>query len=125
MVLNVIDEDEELCYIDDGTPMEILEKNPSSLEPVETQINLVPDVGQGLGQILNDPIDLGLSEVEKPVDTRSRSPPLTFEEVEKHVEKTTEGDATLDSKSDDDLLLEKAGTLLWFTFFSDLFDRPC
>jgi hypothetical protein len=48
-LMDVIDEDEELCYIDDCTPMEISEKNPSALKPVEARINSVPDVGQGSG----------------------------------------------------------------------------
>jgi hypothetical protein len=38
--MDVIDEDEELCYIDDGTPMEVSEKNPSTLKPDEARISL-------------------------------------------------------------------------------------
>jgi hypothetical protein len=111
-LMDVIDEDEELCYIDDGTPMEISERSPSTLKPVEDRINPMRDVGQGLGQKSSDHIELGSSEIEKHMENQSRSPPPTFEEAEKPVEQTTGGDTILDSKDDDTLLLENVGTFL-------------
>jgi hypothetical protein len=126
-LMDVIDETEELCYIDDGTPMEISKKNPSASVPVEARINPMPDEGKGSGLKASDPIDLGSSEVEKPMENKSRYPSPTFDEAEKHVEKATGGDTILDSKSDDALLLENASSFLCvtfsLTFFTDHVDK--
>jgi hypothetical protein len=91
-------------------------QDPSALKPVKAKINHVPEEGQGSGLKLSDLIDFGSSEVEKPMENQSRSPPPTFEEAERPVEKTIGGDTILDSKNDDTLLLEHAGMSLWFAF---------
>jgi hypothetical protein len=91
-------------------------QDPSALKPVKAKINHVPEEGQGSGLKLSDLIDFGSSEVEKPMENQSRSPPPTFEEAERPVEKTIGGDTILDSKNDDTLLLENAGMSLWFAF---------
>jgi hypothetical protein len=124
-LMDVIDEDEELCYIDDGTPMEVSEKNPSTLKPDEARIYPVSGEGQRSGLKSSDAINLGSSEAERPMENQSRSSPPSFEEAERPVEKTTGFDAILDPKNDDTLQLEKAGMFLWFAFSLDLFDRFC
>jgi hypothetical protein len=81
-LMDVIDETEGLYYIDDGTPMETSEKNPSASVPEEARINLLPDGGQGSGSKASDPIELGSSEIERRKENLSRSPPPKFEEAE-------------------------------------------
>jgi hypothetical protein len=125
-LMDVIDETEELYYIDDGTPMETSKKNPSASMPEEARVNLLQDGGQGSGSKESDPIELGSFEIENPEENLSRSPPPTFEEAEKHAEETTGGDDPLSSKGDDALLLENAGMFLHIALsLSEFVDSSC
>jgi hypothetical protein len=108
--MDVIDEDEELNYIDDGTPMETLEEYPVSKSD-EAKVDPVIDEGQSSGLKPNDPIDLNSSETERPTANQSRSPLPTLEEIERSVVKTTRDDAILNVKDDNALQLEEAGVL--------------
>jgi hypothetical protein len=110
-LMDVIDEDEELCYIDDGNPIEVSRKNPSASKLDEAGINPMLGEGQSSGLKSNDLIDFDSSEAEKPSENQSRSPPPSLEETERFVEKSTGNDAILHPKNDDTLQLEKR---VWF-----------
>jgi hypothetical protein len=80
-------------------------------------------VNKDSGLKSSDPIDSGSSEAEKPTENQSRSPPPTFDEVEKYAEKMAGGDTVMDPKGDDTLLLENAGTFFLHCFLSDFIDN--
>lgn len=111
-LMDVIDETEELFYIDDGTPMEITDNNPLVSMLEGAIFNPSPNDGQGAGSKESDPIKLGETEIEKPEENPSQSPPPTFEEAEQKVKESAGGDSALGSKGDDTLLLEHTGTFL-------------
>jgi hypothetical protein len=69
--MDVIDDTEELYYIDNGTPMETSEKNPSVSMFDEARVNLSEDKGQGAGLKAGDPIELCELEIEKPEENPS------------------------------------------------------
>jgi hypothetical protein len=109
--MDVIEEDEELNYIDDGTPMKTSEKGCPSLKTVEAKANPATNESQNSGLEPHDPIDLDSSEAERPATDQSRSPPPTLEDAERSTVETTENDAALNVKNNNVLQLEKAGVL--------------
>jgi hypothetical protein len=64
--MDVIDKDEELNYIDDGTPMETTGKESPALKTIEAKADPATDKGQSSGLEPHDPIDLDSTEVERP-----------------------------------------------------------
>jgi hypothetical protein len=54
--MDVIDEDEELNYIDDGTPMETIGKENPALKTIEARVNPATEKGQSSGLQPHDPI---------------------------------------------------------------------
>jgi hypothetical protein len=74
-LMDVIDEDEELNYIDNGTPMETSEKEHPVLKSDKAKVDPAIGEGQSSGLKPNDPLDLDSSDVEKPTENQSRSPP--------------------------------------------------
>jgi hypothetical protein len=111
--MDVIDEDEELNCINDGTPMETPETKNHVSKTDKTDVDPAIDEGQNSGLKPSDPLDLDSSEAEKPTINQSRLPPPTLEETERSVEKTTEDDVVLDIKDDSALRLEEAGVFPW------------
>jgi hypothetical protein len=74
-LVDVIDEIEELCYIDDDTPVEVAEKESFALKVFDDQIESAMGPGESSGLKPHDPIDLDTSEVEKSAAGQSHSPP--------------------------------------------------
>jgi hypothetical protein len=107
-LMDVINEDEELNYIDDGTPVETSE---NALKTIEAKANPATDEGQKSGLEPHDPIDLDSSEAERPTADQSRSPLPTLEYAERSVVETTGDDAALNVKDNKVLQLENAGVL--------------
>jgi hypothetical protein len=64
--MDVIDEDEELNYIDDGTPMETSEKKHLVSKTNEAKVDPVIDEGQSSVLKPNEPINLDSSGAERP-----------------------------------------------------------
>jgi hypothetical protein len=79
----VINKDEQLNYIDDGTPMETLEKEHSVSKTDAAKVDPMIDEGQSLGLKPHDPIDLDSSEAERPTTNQSQSPPPTLDDIER------------------------------------------
>jgi hypothetical protein len=79
----VINKDEQLNYIDDGTPMETLEKEHSVSKTDAGKVDPMIDEGQSLGLKPHDPIDLDSSEAERPTTNQSQSPPPTLDDIER------------------------------------------
>jgi hypothetical protein len=74
-LVDVIDETEELCYIDDDAPSEAKEQERSALETREGQKESAMGPSESSGLKPQDPIDLDPSETERPTGDESRSPP--------------------------------------------------
>jgi hypothetical protein len=109
--MDVIDRDEELNYIDDGTHMETSKIECPILKTIKAKANPATDEGQNSGLEPHDPIDLDSSEAERTATDQSRSPPPTLEDVERSVVETTGDDAALNVEDNNVLQLEKVGVL--------------
>jgi hypothetical protein len=110
-LMDVIDEDEELNYIDDGTPMETSDKERPVPKTDKARVDPATDEGQNSGLKPQDPIDLDSSEAERPIANQSRSSLPTLEDIEKPVVGTTRYDAVLSIKDDNVLQLENTDVL--------------
>jgi hypothetical protein len=80
-LVDVVDETEELCYIDDDVPSAANDQEISALgprdDPKETAMG--PSVNSGLKA--QDPIDLDPPEIEKSTANASRSPPSVSDDI--------------------------------------------
>jgi hypothetical protein len=65
-LIDVIDEDEELNYIDDGIPTETLKKESSTLKIINAKTDSAMGKDEGSGLEPYDPIDLDSSKAERP-----------------------------------------------------------
>jgi hypothetical protein len=74
-LMDVIDKDEELNYIDDETPAEASKEKSPYLKTIEATIESAIGKGESSGLKPRDQIDLDYSEAEKPAADQSRSPP--------------------------------------------------
>jgi hypothetical protein len=90
--IDMIDEDEELSYIDDGTPTETTKKESSALKIFDAKTKSTMGKGESSGLKLHDPIDLDPSEAEKPTADQSRSPlrcwEMTISRLQRPLERT-------------------------------------
>jgi hypothetical protein len=110
-LMDVVDEDEELNYIDDGTPMETSGKESPALKTVEAKDDPAMDKGQSPVLEPHDPIDLDSTEAERPAADQSKSPPPMLEGPESSAVEITGDDIAPLVKDNNVLQLEKAGAL--------------
>jgi hypothetical protein len=89
-LVDVIDETEELCYIDDDAPSEAKEQERSALETREGQKESAMGPSESSGLKPQDPIDLDPSETERPTGDESRSPPPVSDDIENRLRKLPE-----------------------------------
>jgi hypothetical protein len=74
-LVDVVEETEELCYIDDDVPSATKDQEIFALGPRDSpkEITMGPSESSGLKP--QDPIDLDSPETERPTENTSRSPP--------------------------------------------------
>jgi hypothetical protein len=108
-LMDVTDETEELCYIDDDTPTEAAKKESSDLKVLDDQNESAISSGEGSGLKPHEPIDLDPSEAEKPAAGQSRSPPPVLGDVDTSTTEATGEDAAPLLKETNVLQLEKEG----------------
>jgi hypothetical protein len=107
-LVDVIDEMEELCYIDDDAPAETMEKESSALKILEDQNESTMGLGENSDLKPHDPINLDSSEAEEPAAGQSRSPPAVVGDVDESTAEATGEDTTPLMKETNVLQLEKA-----------------
>jgi hypothetical protein len=108
-LMDVIDEAEEPCYIDDNTLVETAKKESSALKIFDAKTESAMGQGENSGLKLHDPIDLDSFEAEKPTAGLSRSPPPMLGDADKSAAKTIGEDTTPLIKDTNVLQIEKAG----------------
>jgi hypothetical protein len=115
--VDVIDEAEELCNIDDGTPAEkptsclpdsVLEGNKTKDKGVFEE---TPEKGQGSGLKADDPIELETANNEQANLKLPLSPRVSLEDVEKRNDGDNVKDVAMCSRDDDALSLENTCVL--------------
>jgi hypothetical protein len=109
--VDVIDETEELCYIDDDAPSETKEQEGSALKTREGRKESAVGPIESSGLKPQDPIDLDPSETERPMGNESRSPPPVLCDIDEPTTKAAREDATPLISETNVLQLEKVGVL--------------
>jgi hypothetical protein len=108
-LVDVVDESESLCYIDDDTARP--EKDPDVSLP-QPQCEVAMNLNEGSGAKPRDLIDLDASEVEASVAHASRSPPPVSQDLDLAAAKPTEAAAPEKLTAPDSLQPEDAGMSL-------------
>jgi hypothetical protein len=108
-LVDVVDESESLCYIDDDTVRP--EKGPDAPLP-QPQCEAVVNLSEGSGAKARDLIDLDAPEVEASAAHASRSPPLVSRDFDLAAAKPTEAVAPEKVAAPDSLQPEDAGMML-------------
>jgi hypothetical protein len=83
--MDVIDETEELCYIDDDAPSGAKEQESSLLETRDGQKKSAMGPRESSGLKPQDPIDLDPPEIERPTGDEFRSPPPVSDDTSRDV----------------------------------------
>jgi hypothetical protein len=110
-LVDVIDEMEELCYVDDDAPLETKDQEGSALKPHDGQKESAMGPSESSGLKPQDPVDLDPSKTERPAEDASRSPPPVSDDIDETIAKAARENATLLAPETNVLQLEKAGVL--------------
>jgi hypothetical protein len=108
-LVDVVDESESLCYIDDDTIRS--EKGPDMSLP-QPQCEVAMNLSEGPGAKARDLIDLDASEVEASAAHTSRSPPPVSQDFDPAAAKPTEAAAPEKLTAPESLQPEDAGMTL-------------
>jgi hypothetical protein len=110
-LMDVIDEDEELIYLDDDTPATASQKKNLALQSTETIVELAVGKGENSGLRAHDPINLDSLEAEKPEAGQSISPPPILKDDRGSMMDISKENVASPAKDTLALQLEKAGSL--------------
>jgi hypothetical protein len=94
-LVDVIDETEELCYIDDDTPLTTEDRENTALKLHDGQKEFVMGSSESSGLKPQNPIDLDPPEIERPTVDASRSPPPVSDDIDETTAKAAGESATL------------------------------
>jgi hypothetical protein len=112
-LMDVVDETEELCYIDDDdAPSATKDQEISTLGPRDGLKETMMGPNESSGLKSQDPIDLDPSETKRPVESASCLPPPVSNDINETTTKAAGGKAALLAMDTNVLQLEDAGALL-------------
>jgi hypothetical protein len=74
-LVDVVDESEDLCYIDDDAALEVKSTDAPLLQPQGGLVVVAAHIGEGSGAKAQNPIDLDALEIGESAAHASRSPP--------------------------------------------------
>jgi hypothetical protein len=119
--MDVIDEEEELSYLDDDAPATASKDKSPALKTTAAIVEPATGKGESSGLEARDPIDLDSPEAEEPATNQSRSPPPALKDDGGSVMEISEENVVPPAKDTLVLQLEEAGLLfdlsLSFSFF--------
>jgi hypothetical protein len=90
-LVDVVDESEDLCYIDDDAALEVKSTNAPLPQPQGGLVVVAADLGEGSGAKAQDPIDLDALEVGESAAHASRSPPPVSDDLDPAAAKVAGG----------------------------------
>jgi hypothetical protein len=108
-LVDVVDESESLCYIDDDT---IRTEKSSDVPLAQPQCEAVVNLSEGSGAKAQDPIDLDAPEVEASAAHASRSPPPVSRDFDLVAARPTEAVAAEKLTAPESLQPKDAGMML-------------
>jgi hypothetical protein len=80
-LVDVVDESEDLCYIDDEATLAVKDSEVPPLQARSNPEGAAMNPGESSGLKAQDPIDLDAPEIEESVAHTSRSPPLVSDDL--------------------------------------------
>jgi hypothetical protein len=108
-LVDVIDEIEELCYINDDAPLATKDQENTALKLHDGKKESAMGPSESSGLKPQNPIDLDPSEIEKPTVDASRSPLPVSDDIDETIAKAVGESATLLATETNVLQLEDAG----------------
>jgi hypothetical protein len=108
-LVDVVDETEELCYIDDEAPLATKDREDAVLKLLDGQKESAVGPSESLGLKPQNPIDLDAPEIERPPGNASRSPTPVSDDIDEMTVKAVGESATLLATETNVLQLEDAG----------------
>jgi hypothetical protein len=81
-LVDVVDESEDLCYIDDDAALEVKSTDAPLPQPQGGLVVVVAGLGEGSGAKAQDPIDLDAPKIGESAAHASRSPPPVSDDLD-------------------------------------------
>jgi hypothetical protein len=111
-LVDVVDETEDLCYIDDDATLAIRDSEIPALQPQSNPEETAMNPGKSSGLKAQDPIDLDALEIEESTAHSSRSPPPVSDDLNKAAAKAAEEITPVPAMTANIFQLEDAGMIL-------------
>jgi hypothetical protein len=89
-LVDVVDETEDLCYIDDDATLAMRDQEITALQPQSNPKETAMNPGKSSGLKAQDPIDLDAPEIEESAAHASRSPPPVSDDLNEAAAKAAE-----------------------------------
>jgi hypothetical protein len=125
-LVDVMDESEDLCYIDDDAALVVKSSDAHLLQPQGDSVVVAVNLGEGSGAKAQDPIDLDAPEVGESAAHASRSPPPVSDDLDPAAAKAADGVAPEPVTTPNVLQLEDADMIfLLRDGFSCPSYKPC
>jgi hypothetical protein len=125
-LVDVVDESEDLCYIDDDAALVVKSSDAPLPQPQGDSVVVAVNLGEGSGAKALDPIDLDAPEVGQSAAHASRSPPRVSDDLDPAVARAADGIAPEPTTTPNVLQLEDADmTFLLRDGFSCPSYKPC
>jgi hypothetical protein len=112
--VDVVDESEDLCYIDDDVALEVKNTDAPLLQPQGGLVVVAVDPVEGSGAKAQDPIDLDASEAGDSAAHASPSPPPVSDDLDPVATKPADVVAPEPMTTPETLQPEDAGMMLLF-----------
>jgi hypothetical protein len=125
-LVDVVDESEDLCYIDDDATLAVNDSEAPLLQPQSDPEGAAMNPGESSGQKAQDPIDLDAPEIEESAAHASRSPPPVSDDLYQAAAKAADETTLVPTMASNVLQLEDAGMILLLKYsFSCPSYRTC
>jgi hypothetical protein len=111
-LVDVVDETEDLCYIDDDATLAIRGSEIPALQPQSNPEETAMNPGKSSGLKAQDPIDLDAPETEESAAHASHSPPPVSDDLNKVATKAAEEITLVPAMTANVFQLEDVGTML-------------
>jgi hypothetical protein len=111
-LVDVVNETEDLCYIDDDATLAIRDSEVPTSQPQGNTEETAMNPGESSGLKAQDPIDLDAPKVEESAAHASRSPPPVLDDLNEAAAKAAEETTPVPAMTTNVFLLEDAGMIL-------------
>jgi hypothetical protein len=111
-LVDIVDESEDLCYIDDDATLAIKESEAPTLQPQSHLEDTAMNPGESSGLKAQYPIDLDAPGIKESAAHTSRSPPLVSDDLNQAAAKAAKETAPVLAMTSNVFKLEDAGMIL-------------